>query len=76
MLQIPKELKERLQKFSSDSACPKCGSDVVSSRYQRYHTVINGIDVFDFELVKRICSRCGYIWDELPCVDNKVTDRK
>lgn len=63
---ISEELKKKIKYYSKDSKCPKCGCDVVSAQYKHFRTILCGVLDYDREIVRRVCSDCGYMWDELP----------
>jgi len=58
-----------MKKYNRKAKCPKCDCGKVSSHfYEKRESIWNGgySIRYDFDVIRRVCSQCGYCWDELP----------
>ena len=63
---LPKELKDVLKPYDKEAVCKKCSNERISNRYTYRYENVNGVVLQNYETIKRTCSNCGYMWDELP----------
>lgn len=49
-----------MEKYNREGLCPKCGSILVETKYERDHSTMKYGDI------RRTCMCCGYIWYEKP----------
>jgi C4-type Zn-finger protein len=74
-----KEMK-KMKSFSDDASCPKCGSKMITTKYE---SGAGGVRPFNFAglrgvqmatgAMRRTCERCGYRWHERPLDAEKDT---
>ena len=50
-----------MKPFSENAVCPKCGSELIRTKYDR-----DARFRFKGDVIKRRCERCDYVWSELP----------
>jgi hypothetical protein len=62
-----------MKKYKVNSSCSKCGDDKASTKYGEFsfpHPTKPGFSLFKMR-IERKCSRCGFVWYELPLDSNE-----
>lgn len=60
---------KKVQRFSEERGCPKCGSDGIHSNFcaeAEFSGYAHPRPAHGSGRIHRHCRRCGYDWDEMP----------